>query len=297
MIKPTRQKTKLTRAPRADKLNLSRDILHLLSRNEGVMTLKRLFNATRAEFSPPKADIWQQETFNEYIVFLKRLELARVSRPIIRILDRGKTIVGCSDYGQEELGAFEKQIFKSLLLAYNPFKDFLSVSFCEGQSFHKERELFEKSKCPKRKDVLEAYLNAHGQKDDREVRTMLYWGIQVGLIEFDEYHNRFFLVNPRKLGQDSFIDELFKAYNKSQDFKTGLALIPEVRFLTCCSLKISKTIFDNNLIRQFKSQPSIIELGKASTSRIEVQKYGVTDKKSYYYYIRINKREKNAKGY
>ena len=286
---PERQKI-LRRAPRADKLNLARDILHLLVKHGGALTLKSLFVETEKEFTPPKTEIWKWETFYEYVVFLKRLKLARVAPPIVRILEAGRSIVSCSNFAEKDLGECEKQFFKSLLFSYAPFLDFLVTGFCRGKSFQNEEELREISECPRRVDLLRTYMKAHQQKDDREARAMLYWGTQIGLIEFDECHKSFLIVNPRRIDSDSFLTHLFQAYNESRDFKTRMALIPEVRFRCCCALKISRKIFDEYLIRFSNEHPTTIELGRASSSRTEVVKYGVIDNRNYYYYIKIVRR-------
>jgi len=289
---PKRQSVNPTRVPRADKLNLVRDILHILAKYGNVLTVNLLFAQTKEHFVPPKTEVWKRDTFNEYITFLKRLKLAIVTPVIVRILERGESLVGCSKYGQEELGDFEKQIFKQLLLSYPPFRDFLSVTFCGGQPFSNMKELFERSKCPRRTEMLKKYLIAYNQKDDREARTMFYWGTQVGLIEFDGYHDSLFLVNPRNIDPDFFLHQLSQACNETRDLKTGIALIPEVRFRICCAQKISRRVFDDYLIRSFNEHPTNIELGKGSISRTEVVKYGITYNKNHYYYIRMAKRVK-----
>lgn len=59
------------RVPRADKLNLIRDILHLLEKLGGYSTVSWLMKITETQFTPSKAESWDFATFGEYVNFLR----------------------------------------------------------------------------------------------------------------------------------------------------------------------------------------------------------------------------------
>lgn len=276
------------RVPRADKLNLLRDILHLLKKEGGIAGRRRLFYETKKNITQPEIDFSVESTFKDYLAIGNKLTLIKTTLSVAKMSEKGRHLVEISRFGERRLCKSEKKFFRSLLLAYHPFRIFLSAGFCEGRSFDSEEELYRHAKCPKRETLMKAYMEIKGQDTDREARTLLGWGIQIGLIELDEYSRRYYLTREKDIEIDSFLAELHKAYLSVRDPRTRTALIPEVRFHCCCSANIKRSVFDSYLMQLYEKNPSEILLGKGSASRADVLKFGVKDKTYYYYYIKMS---------
>jgi len=279
--------TKPERVPRADKLNLVRDILHLLDDMGGTSGRRRFFYETRKKITKPDVDFSVESTFNDYLIAEKKLGLMKVRARAAKITRKGQRLVSISKFGDQALSESEKRLFRSLLFAYFSFRAFLIVGFCEGKEFINEDELYCFAKYPEREVIVKAYMKTTGQNTDREARTLLGWAVQVGLTEFDEYSGRYYLVKERHFDLDTFLKELRAAYLRTRSPRTKMALIPEVRFIFCSSTNSSRSFFDGYLLELHDSQPSKIQLAKASSSRQDVLKFGLRGKTFYYYYIRL----------
>jgi len=275
------------RVPRADKLNLLRDIVHLLNEEGGISGKKRLFYKTRRRISKPEANFPVQSTFKDYLDIGTKLALFETTLSVARISKKGKHLVGISKFGGTRLLEPERKFFRSLLLEYRPFRIFLSIGFCDRVAFQSEDELFRYAGCPTRETIMRAYMETKRQDTDREARTLLGWSVQIGLVEFDEYYRRHYLTREKEVSLKSFLNILHKAFLKVREPRTGTALIPEVRFHCCCAGKIKRNIFDSNLMWLYEDRPSEIQLSRGSASRDEVLKFGIKGKTYYYYYIKL----------
>jgi hypothetical protein len=278
---------KLERVPRADKLNLLRDIIHLLNQMDGVSGTRRLFYETRRQVTKPEIDFSVESTFNDYLAAGDKLGLIMVTNTSAKILDKGKRLIAISRFGESKLGDKEKSLLKSLLLAYEPFRAFLGTGFCNGRAFLNEDELFSYAKCPRREEIIKAYMQTKRQDTDREARTLLGWGSQIGLTEFDEYSEHYYLIREQEVDLDSFLGTLREVYDDVRHPRTRIASVPEVRFRFCCSMNMQRQVFDNYLLQLFETKPLQVQLARGTTSRDEVLKFGIKGKRFYYYYIKL----------
>lgn len=282
-----REKTRPERVPRADKLNLIRDILHLLDEMGGISGGQRLFYETKKRITKPGVDFSVEITFDDYLTAEKKLGLMEVRKSVAKITKKGQRLVSISKFGNRGLKVSERKFFRSLLFDYPSFRMFLTIGFCEGRRFGDEDELYRFAKCPRREALVEAYMEATGQNTDREARTLLGWAVQTGLTEFDEYIGQYYLVRERDFDLDVFLDGLHSTYLKTRNPRTKMALIPDVRFLFCCSTNTSRSVFDECLLKLNESEPSKVQLARASSSRPDVLKFGIREKAFYFYYIKL----------
>jgi len=281
------EKTTGERVPRADKLNLLRDILHLLSEMGGVSGKKRLFYETKKKVTKPEYDFSVASTFDDYLIAGRMLALIKITKQAAKITAKGEQLVKTSKFGERDLGKFEKSFMRSLLLTYSPFRMFISIGFCEGRNFANESQLYLHGKCPHREELMKTYMQTKGHETDREARTLLGWSEQIGLVEFDEYSGQYYLVKDEGIDLNSFLRELRSIYPNVRDSRKKLALIPELRTQFCCSMNTSRKVFDNNLLKLNEIMPSKVQLGKASSSRDVVRKFGIHGKTFYYYYLKL----------
>ena len=143
--------------------------------------------------------------------------------------------------------------------------------------------------CPSRNELLTSYMQLKGHETDREARTLLGWSQQIGLVEFDEYSLKYYLVRENRLDLDLFLKELCSIYLEIRDPRERVVLVPKLRANFCCRMKISRSDFDESVLELDRIMPSRVQLGKASSSREDVRRLGIKGKTFYYYYIKIAK--------
>jgi hypothetical protein len=130
-------------------------------------------------------------------------------------------------------------------------------------------------------------MDEKGHTTDREARTLLGWSQQIDMVEFDGYSHRYYLIADRSIEQKEFLHNLKQAYLRIYEPKKQIALVPDLRITFCCQNKVSRALFDRYVLELEALMPSIVQLGKASSSREIVRRYGLHGKTFYYYYIKL----------
>lgn len=192
--------------------------------------------------------------------------MLKTTKNTVTITEKGRDLVKISKFGAPNLDEGEKNFLRPLVLDYSPFRTYISKGFLKGEVFANEEQLYahyEHSDCPKRKDLIESYMRFKGHRTDREARTLLKWSEQIGIVEVDEYSRKYYLIGKSIMDRESFISKLFKIYFEIWDPRKKVALIPELRTLFCCSLKISREVFDRNLLELYETMPSKVQLRKS----------------------------------
>jgi hypothetical protein len=281
------EKNVLERVPRADRLDLLRDILHLLAEFEGVSGKRRLLYETRQSMGKTEACLLDAATFEDYLAAGQVMTLLEETGDAVSITEKGTSLVKMGLFGYPNLVQIEQVFFKNLILEYQPFRTFINVGFRKGFDFSNYQQILIDDECPKRTELLRNYMKVKNHSTDREARTLLGWSQQIGLVEFDEYSQQYYLIRESPIDLDLFLKELYQIYLQIRDPVKKLSLIPELRATFCCSANISRKVFDETLLKLNELMPSKVQLGKASSSRDVVRKFGVHGKTFYYYYIKV----------
>jgi hypothetical protein len=274
------------RVPRADKLTLLRDTLHVLAKLDGITSKSRLLLETEKIMQTPDRYFTDPNSFEDYLTLGVFLSLIQRKENVIILLIKGKELVKLSSLSAPNLSNEEREFLQPLLLGYKPFKRFISDGFHKNS----EKDLNQVSVasiCLTREELLSRYMDIKGHTTDREARTLLGWSLQAGMVEYDGYSHTYYLIEDRQIETDLFLKELKKSYAEIRDAKTQIALIPALRIKFCCDNRMPREIFDNTLLHLESLMPSIVQLGKASSSREIVRRYGIHGKTFYYYYIKL----------
>lgn len=276
----------LERVPRADRLDLLRDILNLLTNLGGVSGKRRLLYETRKKLSP-ETSFSDEAAFQDYLEAGQALTLMNVKNNAIAITEKGSAFVKMGKFGETNLLKVEQNFLKTLCFKYTPFRTFIIMGFHKGIEFLNIHQLYMGNICPGRKDLLTSYMQVKGHETDREARTLLGWSQQLGLVEFEEYSLKYYLVREKPLDLDLFLKELLRIYLEIRDPRERVVLVPKLRAHFCCRMKISRRDFDESMLELDRIMPSKVQLGKASSSREDVRRLGIKGKTFYYYYIKI----------
>lgn len=277
---------KLERVPRADRLDVLRDILNLLTDLGGVSGKKRLLYETR-ENTATEPYFSDTTTFGDYLTSGQMLTLLEIRNNVVVITEKGSAFVKVGKFGETNLSKVEQSFLRPLCLEYQPFRTFIILGFCKGLDSSSLHQIYIDSECPKRKELLENYMQVKGHDSDREARTLLSWSQQIGLVEFDEYSLQYYLVREHPLDLDLFLRELSRTYLEIHDPRQRVALIPELRARFCCKMNVNRKVFDESVLELNRLMPSKVQLGKATSSREDVRKLGIHGKTFYYYYIKV----------
>jgi hypothetical protein len=280
------QKNLYNRVPRADNLYLLRDTLHILYSLGETSSKSKLLNETVKTMQKPDRYFSDPSSFDDYLQVGEILDFIRIINESVILTERGKEFVKIDRF-KLGLSPGEGKYLKKLLYQYPPFRTFIIKGFRQNSGVN-NNQLSLYNKCPFRKDLLRSYMSEKGHNTDREARTLLAWSQQVGMVEFDNYSHRYHLIEERSdYDLSTFLKDLYKIYLEVRDSKAKVALIPEVRSPFCCFHSISRVAFDRMMLELNFLMPAIVQLGKASSSREIVRRFGIHGKPFYYYYVKI----------